>query len=154
MTPVPRMIEGWPCKTLSGGLVWGCDRGAMLRLGCYEHDFSHGFVMSGDDMLCRVQWYRELYMGLKPSWFVADPPDRVACFSHERLFRRQCGLHYQAGGTDLLLSHQRRRPSPPASITTSRYRSPTTVIFRSRNTVPSRQVRCIPMNRTCFGSAT
>ena len=87
MTPVPRMVGDWPCKTLSGGLLWGCERGALLRLGCYEHDFSRGFVMSGDDMLCRVQWYRELYMGLKPSWFVADPPDRVACFSQERLFR-------------------------------------------------------------------
>jgi len=87
MTRLPRVVVGWPHTVLPGALVWSCDRGSLIRLGHSVPDFSRGFTGAADDMLCRVEWYREIPMRTPNAWFWADPEYGVACSSNQQLFR-------------------------------------------------------------------
>ncbi|MFC1757752.1 hypothetical protein ACFL2H_03160 [Planctomycetota bacterium] len=87
MTTLPRPVVGRPRHISAGTLVWGCERGCMARLGTSGTDLSRGFTFSGDDMLCRVAWYREIPWQMPNAWFTVDPEDGVYCSSEKVLFR-------------------------------------------------------------------
>jgi hypothetical protein len=90
MTRLPRAVIGWPHRAVPGGFVLSCDRGCLVRLRTYEHDFSRGFMGPGrmaDDMVLQIDWYREYLMRCPSARFMADPPADVAGFSKVRLFR-------------------------------------------------------------------
>jgi hypothetical protein len=90
-TALPRMVTGRPFMATRGALTWSCDRGCLVRLHHSEFDFSTGFVGPGsgavNDALCRVAWYREYTMRVPACWFWTDPPDGVAAFDEEHLYR-------------------------------------------------------------------
>lgn len=90
-TALPRMVTGRPLMATRGALTWSCDRGCLVRLHHSEFDFSTGFFGPGagavNDALCRVAWYREYNMRIPACWFWADPPDGVAAFDKEHLYR-------------------------------------------------------------------
>jgi hypothetical protein len=90
MTRLPRAVIGRPYWSVPGGLVLSCDRGSLVRLRCYEPDYSGGFFGPGataNDMILQIDWYREYLMRCPSAWFIANPHTDVAGFSETRLFR-------------------------------------------------------------------
>jgi len=87
MTHLPRGVVARPYRVLRGGLVWACDRGCLVRLEVSKPDFSRGFTFSGDDMLCRIKWYREIPFRKPTAWFLADVAPNTVCFSKDFMFR-------------------------------------------------------------------
>jgi hypothetical protein len=90
MVKPPRMVEARKPFSVSGGLVWPCDAGSLLRLAISDPDFSRGFHLA-EEGICRLTWYREYEMRFKPSPFVVDPSPDVACANETHLFRPGAG---------------------------------------------------------------
>jgi len=90
-SPLPRLVDGQPQHALPGAIVWGCQRGGLVRLHESGYNFDYGLFGPGagwaNDATCSVAWYREYGMRLPASWFSADPPIGVAAFDAQYYHR-------------------------------------------------------------------
>lgn len=78
-SPLPRLVDGHPQHALPGAILWGCQRGGLVRLHEYEN--------WADDCTCGIDWYREYGSRLPHAWFYADAPDGVAAFDSHYYYR-------------------------------------------------------------------
>jgi hypothetical protein len=91
MATLPRMINGWQWGKIEGGVVWGCQRGGLIRLGVSENRSSFGGHLGRDDMLCRVDWYRQASARLPDAWLRTGPAGEPLAFSATHAFRVSTG---------------------------------------------------------------
>jgi hypothetical protein len=90
-SPLPRLVDGQPQHALPGAILWGCQRGRLVRLHESGYNFAYGFSGPNagwaNDATCSVAWYREYGIRLPEAWFCADAPYGVAAFDAHYYYR-------------------------------------------------------------------
>lgn len=88
---LPRLVDGHPQRALPGAILWGCQRGGLVRLHESGYYFAYGFAGpdagSANDSTCSIAWYREYGIRMPDSWFCADAPYGVAAFDEHYYYR-------------------------------------------------------------------
>jgi hypothetical protein len=90
MANLPRIVRGYQYSTASGGLVWGCEKGAIVRLES-AHSQWGGMGPGGPDLLCTIAWYRQFAAPELDGWLTADKVRDVVAFDSARAYRAVAG---------------------------------------------------------------
>jgi hypothetical protein len=91
MANLPRMVHGRQHVTIPGGLLWRCEKGAMVMLAP-EMDGTGFFGMpGGPDMISRVAWYRQFPKPESKGWLTADKVRDVVAFDSTHAYRAVAG---------------------------------------------------------------
>lgn len=90
-SPLPRLVDGHPQHAMPGAILWGCQRGGLVRLHGSGYNFAYGFngpnAGWANDSTCSIAWYREYGIRLPASWFYADAAYGVAAFDSHYYYR-------------------------------------------------------------------
>lgn len=90
MVNLPRMVNGAQVSIVSDGLVWGCQKGAIVKLAV-PSDLSWGMGPGGPDLICKIDWYRQ-FPGVKlDGWLTAEKVGDVMTFDASHAFRAVSG---------------------------------------------------------------
>lgn len=86
-TLLPRMVNPGQEMMDGGGVIWGCPQGAFVRVVPTHQERSSG-PGGRADMLCRIDWYRNIEP-LKPKtwWLMADPAGDPVAWTKTHAFR-------------------------------------------------------------------
>ena len=88
MANLPRMVRGGWYRLQKDGLVWACQGNSFVKLGLSPRR-SRGFGLGrgGSDLLCRVDWHRQLSVEQPEAWLVSDPAGQPLAFTDTHAFR-------------------------------------------------------------------
>ena len=73
MVTLPRMVRGGAFRALDGGVVWACQGGGFVRLAASRDRDRPAIGPGGPDMLCEVDWFRQLPREKPEAWLTSDP---------------------------------------------------------------------------------
>lgn len=74
MAALPRMVRGGAFRAHDGGVAWACQGGAFVRLAqSGNRPGGLGGGPGGPDMLCEVEWFRQLPRERPAAWLTSDP---------------------------------------------------------------------------------
>jgi hypothetical protein len=92
MVTLPRMIRGDAYRILDGGVVWACQGGGFVRLAASAHNGDMlRFGPGGPDLLCTVDWFRQLRPEHPEAWLSSDPAGDPVAFGDRVAFRVRTG---------------------------------------------------------------
>jgi hypothetical protein len=94
MATLPRMVKGGQFAVSAGGLVWGCEKGALVRLAAPPA--RAGFGPGGADCILGIDWYRQYPPGKTDGWLTADKAGDVIAFDDARAYRAVSGGYVAA----------------------------------------------------------
>ena len=97
---LPRLINGWQSQVVKRGVVFSCPRDSMLRLAASDHDVLGG-MLGRDDLLCAVEWYRDLKPQTPEAWLSADPGTNCVAYTATHAFRLSGGGYISNPGEHL-----------------------------------------------------
>jgi hypothetical protein len=92
---MPRNVIGSDFIVADGGVVWRCDKDAIVRLVPSEREFM-GMGPGGSDCIATLEWYRTAQKDApdpKP-WLISDPTDAFA-LGEKHIFRLSSGPYVQ-----------------------------------------------------------
>jgi len=88
MVTVPRMVRGGSYQVQKDGLVWACTGGAFVKLGLSTSRANRfGMGPGGPDMLCRIDWYRQLAVESPSAWLISSSAGNPLAFSDGLAFQ-------------------------------------------------------------------
>jgi len=87
LTTLPRMVRGGRYHVQDDSLVWACDRGAFARLTVSRCRGKFDMVVGDSDMLCLVDWYRQVAADAPSAWLGTSPAGDPTAFSNAFAFR-------------------------------------------------------------------
>jgi hypothetical protein len=92
MATLPRMVNGWQFARSRDGVIWGCQKGAMVRIAAGADDNPLlDMGPGGPDLVCRVDWYRQPRAARPKAWLRADPASEAVAFTPTHAFRAAAG---------------------------------------------------------------
>jgi hypothetical protein len=92
MACVPRMINGSQFSITPSGVLWGCQRGAMIKLVVApEEEAGFGMGPGGPDLVCDVRWYRQFNAPVPEAWFTAGKAADAMAAGPTIVFRTLAG---------------------------------------------------------------
>jgi hypothetical protein len=106
MVNLPRMILGGQYRVQKDGIVWACEGGAFVKLRISPRRNLGEFHMGpgGPDMLCRVDWYRQLSAEESDGWHPMAPANDSVAFGDDFAVRAFAGGYFKVGTYCLPLS--------------------------------------------------
>jgi hypothetical protein len=90
MVSLPRMVDGAEFSMVPDGLVWGCHKGALVKLGV-SNERQWGMGPGGPDLLCAIDWYRQFPEMKLDGWLTAGKVRDVIAFDAGHAFRAVAG---------------------------------------------------------------
>jgi len=95
---LPRMVNAGHCAIGSGGVTWGCTRGGFVRIAPNGQRSSQAGMLGGGDMLCRIDWYRQINAPTIKAWLTAGPAGDPIAFTESHAFRPLAGGYISKQG--------------------------------------------------------
>jgi hypothetical protein len=91
MANLPRMVRGGQYHRQKGGVVWACEGGAFVKVGATRHSMGLPRGLDRSDLLCRVDWYRQISPEEPEAWLTAAPAGDPVAFGEAVAFRACAG---------------------------------------------------------------
>ena len=94
MANLPRMVRGGWFRQQKDGIVWACQGNSFVKLGVSkvcQRGFGDG--PGGPDLLCRVDWHRQLSADQPDAWLTSNTAGSPITFTDTHAFRVIAGGH-------------------------------------------------------------
>jgi hypothetical protein len=92
MAWLPRMVLGGRFRVQKDGLVWACQQNAFVKLAMTtRREQAFGMGPGGPDLLCRVDWYRQIETEVPDAWLRSDPAGSPLALGESHAFRVTAG---------------------------------------------------------------
>ena len=93
MVDLPRMVNGAQFAVADDGVIWACQKDAMVKLAMDTSSGLRGFGFSpgGSDLITRIPWYRQFESPQPKAWFTSGKAGDSTAFGSRYAFRTAGG---------------------------------------------------------------